>query len=166
MDSMVRVNDPRRPNLIWARGPNYSHEVLLQVPPEVIRNLADGHQNSKVGEYWGLIHGAIPNGTGLGNAHALFRGVRRPRSFESRQAEEIHAYVMSPKCSLEFPSPHGGGPVPTTVPRQAVFVAYVEFGAAPVTDVCGEILYWEWVFADSDGTLPKDHQVRYDARLW
>ena len=163
---MVRTNNVTEPNLIWARSRDLSEEVLLRVSPEVIRNLADGSQNSKVGEYWGLIHGAVPEGTGLGAAHALFRGVRRPRSFESRQDEEIYAYVMEPKCSFEFPRKHGGNPVPRPVPRHSVFVAYVEFYDEPVEGVSGEILYWEWVFANGDGQLPKDHDVRYDERVW
>lgn len=161
---MVRTNDSSRPNLIWSKGRDPSQDVLLRVSPEVIRNLADGRQNSKIGEYWGIVHGAIPNGTGLAKAHALFRGVRRPRSFEERD-EEVYAYVVAPKFGFKFPVRHGGNPVPVAVPAQSVFVVYVEFCCDPKGCICGEVLYWEWVFADG-GNLPADHNVRYAERMW
>ena len=163
---MVCTNEPEMPNLIWAKGRRTSEQVLLEVSTEVIRNLADGRQNSKIGEYWGLIHGGIPNGAGLGKAHALFRGVQRPRSFENRQDGEIHAYVMEPKFTFEFPNSHGGNPIPSPVPEQSVFIVYVEFYGEPKGQICGEILYWEWVFSDAGGSLPKDYDVRYAERVW
>ena len=58
---MLRSNDPNKPNLVWAKAPSGT-EVLLTASPEVIRNLEDGHLNSKIGEYCGLIHGATPPG--------------------------------------------------------------------------------------------------------
>ncbi|MDE0177894.1 MAG: hypothetical protein OXP36_04795 [Gammaproteobacteria bacterium] len=160
---MSRSNDPDKPNLVWAKG-RCETEVQLEVSSEVLRNLEDGRVNSKIGEYWGLIHGATPNGTGLIDAHALFRGVQRPRSFEDREDEEIFAYIKKPSFNFTFPHKHGGYPIPESTPTNSVFAVYVEFYGEAKGCVSGNVLYWEWILADGD--LPKDHADRYSERIW
>lgn len=107
-------NDPGLANVVWALNPERKH-IRLSVDVETIRRLRDSRLFAPIGEYCGLIHGAVPNGTpGLIAAHALFQGLQRPRTTIGRD-DEIYVYVLNPEHSYFY----GPGEVHrATGPRQ------------------------------------------------
>jgi hypothetical protein len=168
-------NDPGVPNLVWALDGNKTRTALV-ADSSTIRRLEDGGLNAKIGEYCGLIHGAVEEGFDLMRAHALFRGLKRPCTDVGRDTE-IFVYVLDPSHTFVFPRRakySGGGPTISRKPLDSVFVVYadlkpmeVDFKSRGPTPVGGMILFWEWVLADpSAPNLPKDYLNRYGTQVW
>jgi len=168
-------NDPEVPNLVWAKGID-QQRIALIADSSTVRRLEDGGLNAKIGEYCGLIHGAVAQGIGLINAHALFRGLKRPCISEGRDCE-IYAYVLSAPHTFIYPRNakySGVGPVVSQKPTASVFVAYVDIKpieadlkSAGLVNVDGSVLYWEWVLSDpQEPSLPQNFSERYNTRIW
>jgi len=143
-------------------------------------------QWAKLGEYAGLVHGAIPLGTaGLADAIALFQGVLRPLgTLESD--ESVLVYVTKPDCTFNYPPEHRwavaagasdpSGPVRLPQPAGSTFTVYVQLhadtlvepGSAESSRTDGVVAYWEWTHAAEVGGefLPLFHEARYARRLW
>jgi hypothetical protein len=166
----INANSADSPNVVVAIGPDETTVVRLQCSAKTIRRLEDGRLNAKIGEYCGLVHGSVPGGTrGLMAAHALFRGIRRPR-IDDGLDDDIYVYVMDHDRTFNYPveDKYGGkGPTRRSSPLNSVFVAYVEYPEGwAVENPAGRILYWEWVLSDDVERLPRDYQSRYSERLW
>lgn len=168
-------NDPEKPNLIWAKGLE-QEQIRLVADPGTIRRLEDGRLNAKIGEYCGLIHGAVPDGTnGLFSASTMFQGLRRPCIRLGRDSE-ICVYVLNPKDTYVYrrtAKSTGAGPERHPKPVDSVFVVYADLAKTETTlggtvvAVDGTILFWEWVLADSgDPRLPADYRNRYGRQVW
>jgi hypothetical protein len=170
------ANDPALANLVWALDGAKRH-VRLASDPSTIRRLEESQLFAAIGDYCGLIHGAVPNGTrGLLAAHALFQGLNRPCLAPGRDAQ-IYVFVLNPDCSFVFHRSWkltGTGPTKITKPDGSVFVVYAdlvegEYVTATGTKIAtgGSVLFWEWVLADTaQSNLPVDHETRYVRRIW
>ena len=130
--------------------------VVLGLPPPVP---GCGHRNQNV-------TGSL---SGLKDAHALFRGIKRPLA-EDDNGTNVLAYVVKPKFMYEYDS---GSMVSVAlkvaVPQDVVFVVYVRLDnpEAALASLTGTVTHWGFVEADgSDPTLPVEHNSRYRQRLW
>ena len=130
----------------------------------------------------GLFHGVVPHGTsGLFDAIALFRGLKRPR-IDVLGDELIYIYVTAPPCSYIYPHEtqyDAEGPMRVESPLRAIFTTFVEFSDPAIKrecraiktlggeDVHGIVQFWEWTLcSEDDATLPRDHATRYLERVW
>jgi hypothetical protein len=169
-------NDPAAANLVWARRPDDSAQFMrLRVDPEVVRQFVDDGRNAGLGQYCGLIHGAIKDGfPSLVRANALFRGIQRPM-IDFDHDGQVLVYVANPPHTFEYPAVNrfnDRDPAPGAKPKNAVFVVYVRLikegaGWTESDDVSGEILNWEWVLGHApDYRLPEDYDTRYTEKVW
>ena len=93
-------------NRTWSRprGPDNVSTVRLECSGQTIRRFDDGKLNAKIGEYCGLIHGKVPDGTsGLIVAHTLFKGLLRPR-IDDGLDEDVYTYVMDHDRTFDYPA--------------------------------------------------------------
>jgi hypothetical protein len=138
--------------------------------------MEDGGLNAKIGEYCGLVHGAIPNGTlGLLEAHALFQGLKRPCLMLGHDAD-ICVYVLSSASTFVYRANvknKSVGPERYPKPDASVFVVYANLSMRQNQSESGQvaldgvILFWEWILADQDQPLlPAQHGSRYVKRIW
>jgi hypothetical protein len=133
-------------------------------------------------EFWSIIIGVpppVPNVhvrnrcvegelTSLIQAHALFRGIKRPFA-EDDDGENCVAYVLKPRNFYEYDHNMVSVALKARVPDDVVFITYARLD--PVTDVPGPvrgtITHWSFVDADkSDAWLPTNHSNRYHTRVW
>lgn len=174
----TEVNDPARPNLVWAPNCDRTGRIRLLADPGVLRRLEDTKVNSKIGEYCGLIHGATAGGNlqGLMATTHLYQGVKRP-CLDVGVDGELFVYVMRPEWTYTFPrnaKATGEGPTRMPPPVESVFVTYVDvtpgrmvLASGEEIEVDGHVRFWEWVFWDRDNQkTPEDAQSRYTRSLW
>jgi len=176
VDATFPRNNSERPNLVWAWGLD-QNPILLGADPQTIRLLEDDHLNSNIGEFLGLVHGDVPDGTrGLESAYALYQGVKRPCVMPGKD-EEVCAYVLNPDRTYTYPrdAKHSGaGPTRVAKPLRSVFVTYAYLGpsqlasaSGSMTETKGIISFWEWVLADTaDSLLPRECATRYTRKIW
>jgi len=175
------------PNIVLALAPSDKNELIeLYVSPETIRQFMDDNLNAKIGEYCGLVHGNVDEWTetggsqeggtyGLLEAHALFQGIKRPRTGQGKD-ESILIYVMNHAHTYIYQNNNRfsvTGPTRARRPSHSVFVAYVELLEEPElgmkggSEAAGRVLFWEWVrSSDDDPLLPVSCETRYTKRHW
>jgi hypothetical protein len=128
---------------------------VLGLPPPVP---GCGHRNRSV-------DGQL---TRLGEAHALFRGIKRPLA-EDDEGANILAYVLKPEAMYEYDDNMVSVALKVAVPQDVVFVVYVRLnnlGGDPKAMV-GTVTHWGFVEADKDDPmLPVEYSSRYRTRLW
>jgi hypothetical protein len=133
-------------------------------------------------EMWSIILGVEPPVIGcnhrnrrtkgelskLGDAHALFKGIRRPLA-EDDEGAEVLAYVLKPKFMYENSPSMVSVALKVAVPQDVVFVVYARLNKAAdgPNAARGIVTHWHFVEADpASPTLPVDFSSRYRARLW
>ena len=160
------------PNIVLAPSfEDKNKRISLRVLPDLIAQYDKDNFRAKLGEFAGLVHGNIEDGTfGLLEAKALFKGIKRPCIHTNHDAD-VYVYVTNPSFTYTYLGiPRYGKKPPKKIqaPNDSVFVTYVtlnketdEFGAI------GRILDWEWVFRDKDDLeYPFEYRVRYDKQVW
>jgi hypothetical protein len=106
--------------------------------------------------------------TKLADAHALFKGIKRPLA-EDDEGAEVLAYVLKPKFMYENSPDMVSVALKVAVPQDVVFVVYARLNKA--TDgpnaARGTVTHWHFVEADpASPALPVDFSSRYRAQLW
>jgi hypothetical protein len=172
-------NDPKKSRLVWALSPNTEgHYDRLIVSHETFQAYKESGCSYKIGEYLGLIHGNfgedinVEGTTGLLNPTAIFKGLRRPMR-NNNSSQDIYIFVTNPDRNYGFPEKNAFssvGPTREEVPRNSVFLTYVEYNLEIVETIklrsgytandliAGVIHSWEWVFAcDKNPNLPASH---------
>jgi hypothetical protein len=108
------------------------------------------------------------NLTRLGEAHALFRGIKRPLA-EDDEGANVLAYVLKPEFMYEYDGNMVSVALKVAVPQDVVFVVYVRLnnlGDDPKAMI-GTVTHWGFVEGDeNDPTLPTEYSSRYRTRLW
>lgn len=187
---MATVTPPERsdrstPNVVLARSPQDRNTIIrLYASPFAIRTWAADNVAAKMGEYSGLVHGNIveeqedgsinDGGTnGLLDAHALFKGIKRPRIKPQGDAH-ILVYVTNPTNSFVYPR-HARAAKRVPKPLNSVFVTYAELFEDGIdrtsyqveAEISGIVHMWEWVFCDpKEPTMPEESSSRYAERCW
>ena len=106
--------------------------------------------------------------TCLNQAHALFRGIKRPLA-EDDEGADVLAYVLKPALFFEYSPDMVSVALKVPVPEGNVFVAYARLQGLDggPDEARGRITHWGFVEADkSDPDLPVDYASRYRTRLW
>lgn len=180
-------------HLVWAMDPrNPSALVSLVCHPQTIEKLAGAGLSSKLGEFWGLVHGNPPPhpdpeapsyelGLCLRKPRAVFKGVKRPLHFGHSAADrDVYVYVTNPTVTYRIKDHMTFGPVldPDKAPIESVFATFVTFDQghvdqivsnmrqAPDHEVGGIVTFWEWTERSrKDSYLPNEHETRYSTRL-
>ena len=128
---------------------------MLGLPPPVP---GCGHRNRNV-------DGKL---TSLGDAHALFKGIKRPLA-EDDEGANVLAYVVKPQFVFIYDADMVSVALKVAVPQDVVFVVYVRtnnLDGNPET-VVGTVTHWGFVETDpNDPMLPIDYSSRYYTRLW
>ena len=175
-------SDRDTPNIVLANSPkNRSEIVLFRADPITIRQFDADKMNAKIGEYCGLVHGNIKENScgtlteggtdGLLAAHALYRGIKRPKNQDGRD-EKMLVYVTNPSCSYVYLNRTDGAPTPCPKPKDSVFVTYIDLFAEPEIDakgreIMGLVKFWEWVIACTINiNMPDESEVRYTDKVW
>jgi hypothetical protein len=164
--------------------------VYLLAHPATIRKWLAMGVRSKMGEYWGLVHGNFPanpefhdtpdGSAGLIRPTAIFQGVKRPLHDGIVAGDgDILIYVTKPDRNYSIRHAREGDVIEEAVrPENAVFTTFVTFQPdkvdvvradmpkAGVQPIDGLVLFWEWTEASSiDPRLPFDFGTRYEERL-
>jgi hypothetical protein len=169
------------PQTIRARSPNDRNTVCrVRTCREDVNKAANARRRQPAYEFWSILAGRVPpvphqagddadkGLTSLFDAHACFRGLRRPIAEDANGADCI-AYVIKPKFFFRY---QFRPPLVLTekcpVPVDLVYVAYVRLDEPSVANPTkGVLSHWQFVeSAPEDPMLPIDFQARYDERLW
>lgn len=172
------------PRVVFAPSRDDKSKIIqLVCSANFLQRLDYKSQKHKIGEYYGLVRGALVQDfavapsiqlpRGLRDATSLWQGLKRPAT------DHIYTYVTNPPCTFSVTSRVDANLVQEPKPRNgnAVFVVYVEFttdfnkfnmplpqGQGPFS---GVVLRWEWVVCDPlDRDLPLDSDDRYHRRVW
>jgi len=106
--------------------------------------------------------------TRLKEAHALFKGIKRPLA-EDDDGAQVLAYVLKPEFMYEYDPGMVSVALRVSVPQDVVFVVYVRLNnLGDGSDaMVGTITHWSFVEADQDNPmLPVEYSSRYRNRLW
>jgi hypothetical protein len=174
----------RFPNSIHAPSP-FDRSVLcrLKISQNDTRKAARSGRRQPAFDLWSMILGSPPPVPGvsarndlipgalisIAEAHACFRGIRRPLS-EDNDGRDVIAYILRPRFFYEYDSNMVSVALKVPVPRDLVFVVYARLFqsdniAAP--EPIGVITHWGFVEVDNaDPKLPVKHASRYRTRLW
>jgi hypothetical protein len=129
--------------------------IILGVEPPVI---GCAHRNKKTkGEL-----------TKLADAHALFKGIKRPLA-DDDNGSEVMAYVLKPNFMYENNADMVSVALKVVVPQDVVFVVYARLsnGGDGPNGARGTVTHWHFVEADPvSPMLPVDYSSRYRIRLW
>lgn len=171
------------PQTVRARSPfDRSKVVELRVARGDLLKAAGLRRRQPAYEFWSMILGTVPpvpgadrfapeGATGLialQDAHACFRGVRRPCA-EDDDGDQMVAYVLKPTAFFMY---EARPPIMflrrEPVPKDLVFVAYAKLDApCEQAPNIGVLTHWQFVEADeTDANLPEDFNGRYTERLW
>lgn len=102
------------------------------------------------------------------DAHACFRGIRRPCA-EDETGEDIVAYILKPRWAFTY---RAMPPIlfaeKVEVPQDLVLVACAKLdNPSRQNGSVGVLTHWHFVNADKrNSMLPRDHKSRYSMRLW
>jgi hypothetical protein len=133
-------------------------------------------------ELWGVVLGVPPPVPGverrnrrtagdlvcLNDAHALFRGIKRPLAEDDKGADVL-AYVLKPQWFYEWDPDMVSVALKVSVPKDLVYVTYARLDGEKdgPGGVRGTVTHWGFVEADSaNPDLPVDFSARYGKRVW
>lgn len=168
------------PQAIRARSPDDpARNCRVRVNREDVVKAALHRRRQPAYDFWCILNGKAPpvhHGladadvelTTLYDAHALFKGMRRPIA-EDPDGGNFLAYVLKPKWFFAYDT---RPPVFTSykdpVPDDLVFVAYVRLDEPSDTNLIkGVLTHWQFVEADPrNPLLPINCDDRYVRRLW
>jgi|GEM_PF-2732502 len=98
---------------------------------------------------------------GLRHAHAIFRGLERPRN-ELDGDKGVYIYVVNPRFRYKFIVDTVCLAKRVPVPSRRLFVVYVTFD----NDV-GKVVHLDWLESSPDnGLMPVDYNSRYEKMVW
>lgn len=173
------------PPIVIARAPNGENDVQLIVSKTTIAEFAKAHRRTPLFEAWVHLVGEMPPVNNayhypqtifpnavirsLKDAHACFKGVKRPLNQED-DGEEVCVYVIATPQTVRWKSDMACVAAIVDCPTNAVFTVHVRSAASlqmGVSDVWGAITKWEFVNADAERpTLPENYTERYGELLW
>jgi hypothetical protein len=158
--------------------------VRLQVSPHFIIGNLRKNLRSPIYQAWAHLVGRMPpvpnvnlipasaalSLTTLKDAHACFRGVKRPHGSELN-GDRVFIYLIKVAVTVRFDNTPPVG-IPATQPLDpdivlAVYVESIEGLQSVSESLWGAALRLEFVeMSTADLLLPVDHESRYDERLW
>lgn len=168
------------PTTIRARSPDDRNQVCrVRVNRDDVVKAAANRRRQPAYEFWSVLNGKAPpvphrvenadHGLmSLFDAHACFKGVRRPIA-EDTDGDGILAYILKPNTFFMYePRPPLVLCLKEEVPADLVFVAYVKLDIPVETNATkGVLTHWQFVEADPrDGRLPLEFDQRYVRQLW
>lgn len=168
------------PQTIRARSPDdRARHCRVRVNQEDVTKAAVHRRRQPAYDFWSILNGKAPpvphrlgdadaGLTTLFDAHALFKGVRRPIA-EDPDGDNFLAYVLKPKWFFVYePKPPLCMTFKDAVADDLVFVAYVRLDAPADTNLIkGVLTHWHFVEADPrDPRMPINCDERYVSRLW
>lgn len=151
----ISANNERMRQLAGTRRPVQLFEAYYNVCGLVpnVNNIGYHEQDIRFQDNWG----------GIRRAHVIFKGIKRPCK-NSGNDEDIFVYVTKPKFRYRYEPGMVCVAKRVEAPDNVLFVALVSF--PPGQDV-GEVLNWEWVETDPDGSQkPIGYADRYDQEVW
>ena len=168
------------PQTIAARSPfDKAEACAVRVGKEDAVKAASARRRQPIYDFWSALNGEpprVPNaksldGSGLTrliDAHACFRGIRRPCA-EDDDGAQFAAYVLKPTYLFGYVASMKCVAERREVPDDLVFVAYVRLDApcapGPGSSM-GCLTHWQFVEADATGLLPIEFSERYGERFW
>jgi hypothetical protein len=168
------------PDTIRARSPeSRSIPCRVRISRADTYKAADARRRQPAYDLWGVLLGKPPpvphdipdaaeNLTTLFDAHACFRGLKRPIAEDSVGGTWL-AYVLKPRFMFAFvPTASPTVMEKRAVPPDLVFVAYVRLDEPSVGNPTKGVLT-HWHFVETEGWnhhLPLDFENRYVERLW
>lgn len=183
----VPVNAPATPNIVWALHPHFGGFGKLFCHPQTVDKVMELGSLSKIGEYYGLVHGNPPvppegfehcQTDGLKAPVAIFKGLKRPMHYGHPAADgDVYIYVTNPEFTWGYHnSSHGDALLRAPKPIESVFTTYVSYESAHVDAASssmrnngkfdGLVLFWEWTeSARNEPHLPHDFEKRYAMRI-
>lgn len=163
---------------------NANSNICLVCHPQTIKKIVEAGIRSKIGEYWGLVHGrppAIPlpeadSADGIQTLlkpTAIYQGLKRPLHHGHMNADaDVLIYVANPPhtCLYKDHKDFGGILETARAPVSSVFTTFVSLNEAHVDgalqgvrdtrghNVAGVVLFWEWTESD-----PQHPEIPYDS---
>jgi hypothetical protein len=168
------------PASIRARAPdNRNRAIRVRVHREDVLKQAMNRRRQPGYDFWGCLNGRSPpvphriedpdaGLTSLFDAHALFKGVRRPIA-EDGAGDRFLAYVLKPRFHFVYdPRPPLMMTHKDLVAPDLVFVAYVRLDhPEDEGQFRGVLTHWHFVECDPrNAMLPLEYDKRYDNQLW
>jgi hypothetical protein len=168
------------PQTLFARSPHDPNQLCeLRVSRGDLFKGAVGRRRQPAYQLWSVLLGKappVPHGVedaedGLStllDAHACFRGIRRPAA-EDDDGSQFVAYALKPTAffSYEFLAPlvfSSKHPVPPDL----VFLAFARLDEpSDGATIKGVLTHWDFVDADErDPMMPADYDSRFHELLW
>ncbi len=174
-----------QPPLVIAPSPDdRATQVMLEISPKTLKKILDSHLRVSLFQAWGHLVGELPpvpnvkkltaehpnrRIVSIRDAHACFRGVRRPYG-GADYGQDVYVYVISTPDTICWRSSLACVADINPAPEGTLMTVQVRAASAlQPTDpgVWGTITKWEFVGASPEQPhLPRDHAERYDERLW
>lgn len=153
----------------------------LKIAQNDVRKLALAGRRQPAFDLWSVVLGQAPpvpgverrnnpqpkDLTSLQDAHACFRGIKRPLA-EDDTGDNVIAYVLRPHFFYEYDPTMVSVASKIPVPRDVVFVVYARIdGESGTGEPRGTLTHWGFVESDRKALfLPISHASRYRTRLW
>lgn len=179
------------PKKIIARSASdISNKAFYRVSRDYMRINLQGNRRQPIFDFWSCIYGKVPPVanvsafsdefankplSSLGDAHACFRGLKRPVG-EDDTGWDHAAFISKPKWFFRSQVGIVTAVRIAPVPEDLVFVTYVRLNRTrPESDTAyamgvpdlGVITHWEFVEADQGNPmLPVEYASRYRRRSW
>lgn len=169
------------PQSVVARSPfDKLDACLLRVSRADVVKAATQGRRQPAFDFWSVIAGQPPPVNNvrpvlplmrLDEAHACFRGIKRPLA-EDNDGHEVVAYVSKPLKFYYYDVRMAMSSLasPGEVPNDLVFISYARLDAQREPEGSGYVgVLTHWAFvecAPDDNMLPVDHETRYMRRLW
>lgn len=151
-----------------------------------VRRALGEHRRQPVLDLWSLVLGQLPpvanisrysdleaqlKAQAIENAHAAFRGVRRPVGDDPHGFDHV-VFITSPRVHFRYEPDMVCMVKPEEIPDDVVLATYVQLdfpegrpsAAKTKVPVGGVITHWELV--ERDGEVPVRSKERYRKQLW
>ena len=166
----------------FARGLRIGYRIAT----EDVRRALSANRRQPVLDLWSLVIGQLPpvanisryddlavqlKAQALENAHAAFRGVKRPVGNDPHGYDHV-VFITSPRVHFRYEPDMVCMVRPDEIPDDVVLATYVQLdfpqgrpsAAKTKVPVGGVITHWELV--ERDGELPVRSSERYRQQLW
>ena len=163
-----------------------SMRVKYRIAEGDVRSALQEHRRHPVLDLWSMVLGKLPpvpnisryaelecalQSQSLENAHAAFRGVRRPVGDDPHGFDHL-VFITNPRVHFRYEPDMVCVLRPEELPNDVVLATYVRLdfpegrpnSARPKVSIDGVITHWELV--ERDGLLPVRSSERYRKQLW
>jgi hypothetical protein len=174
-----------RPTVVGRSPTNRQEPVIFRIALQDVQKALEARRRQPIFDLWSIVIGEpppVPNVEWEGNApyqegltclaeaHACFRGIKRPIG-EDDDGANVLVYVLRPSFHYVHEAHMVTLAHRRAVPRDVVFVCYVRLDVPfdPGSQMIkGVLTHWQFVEALGAGAelLPVDYQKRYVERLW